>query len=190
MTNKKALNESDVCDRYITPAITDAGWTTNRWRREFGFTDGKIIVRGNLVARGKRKRADYLLFHTPDLPIAIIEAKDNTHSVGAGMQQALAYAETLDVPFVFSSNGDGFLFHDRTGTFDKIERQLALNEFPSPETLFAHYRSGGASTQPPTSWSPARTTSRPAARKRATTSSSPSTAVSRRWPRVRSACCW
>lgn len=140
MTNKKALNESDICDRYITPAITDAGWTTNRWRREFGFTDGKIIVRGNLVARGKRKRADYLLFHTPDLPIAIIEAKDNTHSVGAGMQQALAYAETLDVPFVFSSNGDGFLFHDRTGTFDKIERQLALNEFPSPETLFAHYR--------------------------------------------------
>lgn len=141
MTNKKALSESDICDRYITPAVTKAGWAANQWRREFGFTDGKIIVRGKLVARGKRKRADYLLFHTPDRPIAVLEAKDNTHSVGAGMQQALAYAETLDVPFVFSSNGDGFLFHDRTGTFDEIERTLTLEEFPSPDTLFAHYRS-------------------------------------------------
>lgn len=140
MTNKKALSESDICDRYVTPAITKAGWAANQWRREFGFTDGKIIVRGKLVARGKRKRTDYLLFHTPDRPIALIEAKDNNHSVGSGMQQALAYAETLDVPFVFSSNGDGFLFHDRTGTFDPIERTLTLDEFPSPDLLFSHYR--------------------------------------------------
>lgn len=140
MTNKKALGESDICDRFITPAVIKAGWAANRWRREFGFTDGKIIVRGKLVARGKRKRTDYLLFHTPDLPIALIEAKDNSHSVGAGMQQALAYAETLDVPFVFSSNGDGFLFHDRTGTLPVIEQALRLDEFPSPDTLWARYK--------------------------------------------------
>ena len=112
----------------------------NRWRREFAFTDGKIIVRGKLVARGKQKRTDYLLFHTPHLPIAVIEAKDNNHSVGLGMQQALAYAEALDVPFVFSSNGDGFLFHDRTGTFPAIEQALPLDEFPSPDTLWTHYK--------------------------------------------------
>jgi type I restriction enzyme R subunit len=138
VTNKKALSESDICDRYITPAVTRAGWATNRWRREFGFTDGKIIVRGKLVARAKRKRVDYLLFHKPNLPIALIEAKDNNHSVGSGMQQALAYAETLDVPFVFSSNGDGFLFHDRTGTLP-IEQALSLDDFPSPEGLWARY---------------------------------------------------
>ncbi len=107
VTNKKALSESDICDRYITPALTKAGWETNRWRREYGFTDGKIIVRGKLVARAKRKRVDYLLFHKPNLPIALIEAKDNNHSVGSGMQQALAYADTLDIPFVFSSTGTG-----------------------------------------------------------------------------------
>ncbi len=140
MTIKKALSESDICDRFISPALTGAGWKVNQWRREYGFTDGKIIVRGKLVARGKRKRADYLLFHTPDLPIALIEAKDNTHTVGAGMQQALAYAETLQVPFVFSSNGDGFVFHDRTDTYPTVEQHLALDEFPSPDELFAHYR--------------------------------------------------
>ena len=131
MTNKKALSESDICDRYITPAVAKAGWAANRWRREYGFTDGKIIVRGKLVARGKRKRLDYLLFHTPNLPIALIEAKDNNHSVGSGMQQGLAYAETLDVPFVFSSNGDGFLFHDRTG--------------------FTNHRASASATPPPIS---------------------------------------
>lgn len=80
MVNKKALSESDICDRYVTPALDTAGWSTNQWRREYGFTDGKIIVRGKLVARGKRKRADYLLFYKPNLPIALIEAKDNNHS--------------------------------------------------------------------------------------------------------------
>jgi len=139
MTNKKALSESDICDRYITPAVTTAGWPASQWRREYGFTDGKIIVRGKLVARAKRKRADYLLFHKPNLPIALIEAKDNNHSVGSGMQQALAYAETLEVPFVFSSNGDGFLFHDRTGTLP-IEQALSLDEFPSPEDLWVRYK--------------------------------------------------
>lgn len=90
--------------------------------------------------RAKRKRLDYLLFHTPNLPIALIEAKDNNHSVGSGMQQGLAYAETLDVPFVFSSNGDGFLFHDRTGTLAQIEQTLSLDEFPPPETLWTRYK--------------------------------------------------
>ena len=141
MVNKKALSESDICDRFVTPALSTAGWTASQWRREYGFTDGKIIVRGKLVVRGKRKRTDYLLFYKPNLPIAVIEAKDNNHAVGSGMQQSLSYAEALDVPFVFSSNGDGFLFHDRTGTFPVIEQALALEEFPSPESLWAHYQS-------------------------------------------------
>jgi len=119
--NKEALSESDICDRYITPAIERAGWTSDKWRREFSFTDGKVIVRGKMVARGKPRRADYLLFHTPNRPIAVIEAKDNKHSVRAGMQQGLDYAERLDVPFVFASNGDGFVLRDKTGTYPATE---------------------------------------------------------------------
>ena len=138
--NKTALSESDICDRFITPAIGRAGWAASRWRREYGFTDGKIIVRGKLVARGRRKRADYLLFYKPNLPLALIEAKDNNQSVGSGLQQALAYAETLDVPFVFSSNGDGFVFHDRTGTFSAVEQTLTLEDFPPPDVLWNHYK--------------------------------------------------
>jgi type I restriction enzyme R subunit len=138
--NKKALSEADICERFVTPAVQKGGWSKHQWRREYFFTDGRIIVRGKLVARGKRKRVDYLLFHKPDLPIALIEAKDNNHSVGAGMQQGLAYAKELDVPFVFSSNGDGFVFHDRTGTFPQVEQHLSLDEFPSPEVLWEHYR--------------------------------------------------
>src|SRR5664279_1530548 len=82
---------------------------------QVSFTKGRIIVRGKLVSRGKAKRADYILYYKPNIPLAIIEAKDNTHSVGDGMQQGLEYAFTLNIPFVFSSNGDGFVFHDRTG---------------------------------------------------------------------------
>ncbi len=92
-----------------------------------------------MVARGKQKRADYLLFYKSNLPIAIIEAKDNNHSIGAGMQQGLAYSTALDVPFVFSSNGDGFLFHDRTGKSNPIEKLLSLEEFPSPDELWIRY---------------------------------------------------
>ncbi len=137
--SKKDLSETDICDRYITPALHDAGWKRSQIRREFGFTDGQMIVRGQMTARGKRKRADYLLFHHTNQPIAVIEAKDNNHSIGAGIQQAQGYADALDVPFVFSSNGDGFLFHDRTGTYDSIERELALDAFPSPEELWQRY---------------------------------------------------
>ena len=102
LVDKKALSETDICDRFITPAIESAGWSSDQWRREFSFTDGKVIVRGKMVARGKQRRADYLLFHKPNIPLAVIEAKDNKHSVRAGMQQGLDYSERLDVPFVFS----------------------------------------------------------------------------------------
>ena len=138
--DKKLLSESDICDRYISPALVRAGWDETRWRREYYFTAGRIIVRGQLVARGKRKKADYLLFYKENIPIAIIEAKSNTLSVGAGMQQGLGYANTLDIPFVFSSNGDGFLFHDKTGNSEKVETFLGLDEFPSPEELWNRYR--------------------------------------------------
>jgi type I restriction enzyme R subunit len=109
-------------------------------REEVSFTKGRIIVRGKLVSRGKAKRADYVLYYKPNIPIAIIEAKDNTHSIGDGIQQALGYATTLNIPFVFSSNGDGFLFHDRTGVAAEKEINLALDAFPSPAELWEKYR--------------------------------------------------
>jgi type I restriction enzyme R subunit len=108
-------------------------------REEVAFTKGRIIVRGKLVTRGKAKRADYILYYKPNIPIAIIEAKDNNHSVGDGMQQALDYATTLNIPFVFSSNGDGFVFHDRTGLSPEKEASLTLDQFPSPKQLWAKY---------------------------------------------------
>lgn len=109
-------------------------------REEVAFTKGRIIVRGKLVTRGKAKRADYILYYKPNIPIAIIEAKDNNHSVGDGMQQALDYAVTLNIPFVFSSNGDGFVFHDRTGTSVEKEATLSLDAFPTPKDLWSKYR--------------------------------------------------
>ena len=139
--HKRDLSETDICDRFITPALLQAGWLKERILREHSFTDGRIIVRGRLVSRGKRKRADYLLVHE-GVPLAVIEAKDNSHALGDGMQQALAYADALGVPhlpFVFSSNGDGFLFHDRTGQSEAIETVLGLAAFPSPEELWRRY---------------------------------------------------
>src|SRR4051812_5595302 len=125
--NKKDLSERDICTKYITPAVRQAGWDEiAQIREEVGFTKGRIIVRGRLVTRGKAKRADYILYFKPNIPLALIEAKDNSHSVGDGMQQGLEYATTLDVPFVFSSNGDGFVFHDRTGASATKEANLAL----------------------------------------------------------------
>ena len=140
--NKKLLNEAEICDACITPAIIGAGWNqSTQIRREYTFTEGRVIVRGKLGLRGKKKRADYLLFYQPNLPLAVVEAKDNSHPVGGGMQQALGYAKALDVPFVFSSNGDAFLFHDRTGQSDFKEKQIGLDEFPSPDELWRLYRS-------------------------------------------------
>jgi type I restriction enzyme, R subunit len=115
--DNKSLSERDICTKFIKPALRKAGWNEmSQIREEVSFTAGRIIVRGKLVSRGKGKRADYILYFKPNIPIALIEAKDNTHAIGDGMQQGLGYAETLDIPFVFSSNGDGFVFHDRTGT--------------------------------------------------------------------------
>jgi len=137
---KKSLSERDICSKFITPAITAVGWDLHaQIREEVSFTKGRIIVRGKLHSRGQQKRADYILYYKPNLPLAVIEAKDKTHTVGDGMQQALNYAETLDVPFVFSSNGDGFLLHDRTGLTNPIEREIALADFPSPEELWQRY---------------------------------------------------
>ena len=139
--NKKLLNEAEICDAFITPAIIGAEWDQRtQIRREYTFTDGRVIIRGKLGSRGKKKRADYLLFYQSNLPLAVVEAKDNSHPVGGGMQQALGYAEALDVPFVFSSNGDAFMFHDRTGQSDSIEKQIGLDEFPSPDELWRRYR--------------------------------------------------
>jgi type I restriction enzyme R subunit len=138
---KKGLSEADICAKFITPAIARAGWDDNtQVRREVHFTKGQIHVRGKMVTRGKSKFADYVLYYKPNIPIAIVEAKDNVHSVGDGMQQALDYAETLSIPFVFSSNGDGFVFHDRTGTLPEVESTLALEGFPSPARLWSIYR--------------------------------------------------
>lgn len=137
---KRGLSEADICDRFITPALMRAGWSSQQWKREYSFTDGKIIVRGKLVARGKPKRVDYLLFYKPNLPIALIEAKNNDKSVDAGMQQGLAYARALEVPFVFSSNGDEFLLHDRTGTFPTVEQLISLDDFPTPDELWERYK--------------------------------------------------
>src|SRR5690554_5580701 len=139
--NKKTLSERDICTKYITPAIKKAGWDTlTQLLEEVTFTDGKIYVRGRMTTRGARKRADYILYYKPNIPIAIVEAKDNNHSVRAGIQQALDYAKILDIPFVFSSNGDGFLFHDKTQSSGSIETELDNDSFPSPEELWAKYK--------------------------------------------------
>ncbi len=137
MTNKKDLTERDICTKYITPALEKAGWDTiTQFLEEYPLTKGRVIVRGKLHTRAKNKRADYVLFYKPNIPIAIIEAKDNNHTAGDGMQQALGYAELLHVPFVFSSNGDGFLFHNSIATDGTVEREIGLDEFPAPETLW------------------------------------------------------
>lgn len=134
------LSERDICTKLITPAIQKAGWDIQtQVREEVSFTNGRIIVRGKLHSRGERKRADYILYYKNNIPIAIIEAKDNSYSVGAGMQQALNYAEILEIPFVFSSNGDAFLMHDRTGNAQSLEQELTLDQFPSPEDLWQRY---------------------------------------------------
>lgn len=139
--NKKLLSERDICTKYITPAIEQAGWNRHtQFLEEVSFTDGRIYVRGKLAARGKAKRADYILYFKPNIPVAIIEAKDNKHSVRAGIQQALEYAAILDIPCVFSSNGDGFLFHDRSAEGTDLEQELSLDQFPSPAELWRRYK--------------------------------------------------
>jgi type I restriction enzyme, R subunit len=135
------LSETDIRTKYITPAVIKAGWDLHRQiREEFTFTAGRIMVTGDRHQRGERKRVDYLLYYKSDFPIALIEAKDADHSVGDGMQQALSYAESLDIPFVYSSNGHGFLEHDRTATTGSIEREMSMDAFPSPAELWARLK--------------------------------------------------
>ena len=137
---KQQLTEQEIRTRYITPAIQGAGWQPNQIREELYLTDGRIIVRGSMAMRSQqRKRADYILYHKPNVPLAIVEAKANNHNVSAGMDQALDYAAMLDVPFVYTSNGDGFMEHDRTATSGPVERALTLAEFPSPAQLWERY---------------------------------------------------
>ena len=138
---KQGLSEAQIRARYITPAIAAAGWQfPAQVREELPITKGRIVASGNTCRREAPLRADYVLFAKPDKPIAVVEAKDNGHTVGDGMQQALNYAAMLDVPFVFSSNGDAFLFHDKTVTEGPVETVLPLDAFPSPETLWRMYR--------------------------------------------------
>ena len=140
----KNLTEQEIRTRYITPAIQKAGWGDSQIREEYQLTKGRIVFVGSHHKRDKRSRriADYILFYKPNIPLAVVEAKDNTHSIQAGMQQAIDYASMLDIPFIFSSNGDGFIFRDLTADEnrgEKIEREISLDEFPSPEVLFEKY---------------------------------------------------
>ncbi len=145
--DKFQLSERDICTKFITPAIVQAGWQQHQFREEVKLTDGRVMVRGKLAARiknpdakGGPKRADFVLYARPNVPIAVVEAKQARFSVGHGMQQALAYAEMLDAPFAISSNGDGFLLHDRTGISQPVEREVELGKFPSLDVLWSLYQ--------------------------------------------------
>lgn len=141
--NKASLTEADIISKFIMPAIKGAGWDDIlQIRQEVKLRDGKVIVRGNMGVRKTVKAADIVLYHKPNIPLAVIEAKANKHGIGKGMQQALDYARLLDVPFVFSSNGDGFIFHDKTANPSKggqFETEITLENFPSPQALWEKY---------------------------------------------------
>lgn len=139
--NKKMMSEQDIRTKYITPAILAAGWNREvQLREEVSFTKGKVTVRKKTVKRGEQKRADYILYWKPNIPLAIVEAKDNKHSIADGMEQALNYADILDIPFVFTSNGDGFVFYDKTVKSSAVQVELGLDQFPSPATLWDKYK--------------------------------------------------
>ncbi|MEO6095208.1 MAG: DEAD/DEAH box helicase family protein [Fibrobacteria bacterium] len=142
--DKKSLSETDIRTKFITPAILGEGGA--KWNvmtqvlEEYYFTKGRVMVRGKSTSRGEAKKADYILFYKPNLMLAVVEAKDNKQAVGAGMQQALEYAEILDIPFAYSSNGDAFLEHDRTVGSGIVTREIPLDRFPSADELWARYR--------------------------------------------------
>ncbi|MCK5664845.1 MAG: DEAD/DEAH box helicase family protein, partial [Thiotrichaceae bacterium] len=143
--NKKTLTEADIISKFIMPAIESAGWDLmSQIRQEVKLRDGKVIIRGQLGVRKTVKSADIVLYYKPNIPLAVIEAKANKYEVGKGMQQGLDYARLLDVPFVFASNGDGFIFHDKSHDHDQdtpqtLETELTLNNFPSPEQLWQKF---------------------------------------------------
>jgi len=141
MASIKDLSERDIITKFLIPAIKDAGWDIQKQvREEVYFTDGRIYVKGNKTKRGKAKKADIILYYKPNIPIAVIEAKDNNHSIRSGIQQGLEYAEILDIPIAYSSNGDGFLEHDTTIITGKMEKELSLDSFPSPDDLWQRYK--------------------------------------------------
>lgn len=141
LIHKKHMTEEEIKMNFITPDILQSGWDSlKQIRAEFTFTDGRVIVRGKFTARGEKKRADYVLFYndqTNKIALAVVEAKDNKHSIGSGMQQAIDYAILLDAPFAYSSNGDGFIEHDMT---TGIEREIKPGNFPSPEELWSRFK--------------------------------------------------
>lgn len=137
LMNKKQMTEEDIKYQYISPAIENSGWPRSSIAMEKAITDGKINIRGNIVVRSSPKKADYVLYIEKNYPIAIVEAKDNKHSVSYGIQQAKEYCKMMDVPFAYSSNGDAFQEYDfLTGT----ERQIGLEQFPSPKELMKRYK--------------------------------------------------
>ncbi|MDH6199084.1 type I restriction enzyme R subunit [Mycobacterium frederiksbergense] len=139
--DKLQLTETEIRTRFVTPALSAAGWPLDSLREEFFyFSAGRIQVVGKKGVRKKPKRVDYLLEYRPNLPVAVVEAKDNRHAPGHGMQQAIQYAEQLDVPSVFTTNGDSFVWHDRTGLRHDVEQVIALDDFPSPEVLYDLYK--------------------------------------------------
>lgn len=153
--NKKDFSERDICTKFITPAIQAAGWQQHQFREEVKLTKGRVIVRGQIAtrienpdAKGGPKRADYVFYGLPNLPLAVLEAKRNIFEIGHGLQQALAYAEMLDAPFAISSNGDGFLIHDRTGITQPVSWEVALDHFPTYDELWAIYQQWKQLTKP------------------------------------------
>ena len=139
--DKKKLTETDIISKYVLPAVETSGWDSMlQIRQEVKLRDGKVIVRGQLGVRKTVKSADIVLYHKPNMPLAVIEAKANKHEIGKGMQQGLDYARLLDVPFVFATNGDGFVFHDKTVEAGQdIESEISLADFPTPQQLWQKY---------------------------------------------------
>ncbi len=141
--DKKSLSEADIISKFILPAIKGAGWDDiTQIRQEVALRDGKVIVRGNMGVRKTVKAADIVLYHKPNIPLAVVEAKSNKHGVSKGMQQGLDYARLLEVPFVFTSNGDSFVFHDKTAPANggQLESQISLEDFPTPQQLWDKFR--------------------------------------------------
>ena len=148
MNTKGGLSERDIITKYIIPAIEASGWDKQtQVREEVSFTAGRIFVKGKLAKRGEKKRADIIIYYKLNIPVAVVEAKDNKHAVGAGMQQALEYASTLDIPVAISSNGDGFVIQYRKncgGTDSSgnamISENADLDHFPTPSELWKCYK--------------------------------------------------
>lgn len=147
MVSTQTLSERDIITKRILPEITRSGWEQSQIREEVTFTAGRIFVKGRQAKRGEKKRADIILYYKPNIPVAVIEAKDGTHTAGAGLQQALGYAETLDIPVAICSNGKGFVIQYRKNCGDigadgnaLVTEEADLEHFPTPEALWECYK--------------------------------------------------